>query len=214
MIITPVEISSADLEDRQAANSPNERSAGLHQSTIIKSICVELDPKRFNPDTPMDRVRLETGFAFERALEGGLINRHPGLLRPGEVECDGIAGSPDGIITDLDPWRVAEYKATWMSSGISRAVLKAAFAGDPDAIKICISAIGHKKFWHWIVQIKGYCYMTGLPNARLIAWFCMGDYDRAFGGPQILAWDLDFTERDLAENWQMLVGHAKQKGML
>lgn len=214
MIITPVEISTKDLEDRQAANSPNERSEGLHQSDIIKSICVELDPKRFDPSKPFDRVRLETGFAFERALEGGLIRRHPGLIRPGEVECDGVCGSPDGVITDTEPWRITEYKATWMSSGVSNAVCKAAYAGDATAIEQCVSAISQQKFWHWIVQMKGYCYMTNLPDAWLIAWFCMGDYNRAFGGPQMLSFYFHFSDRDLVENWSMLISHAKQKGML
>lgn len=203
MIVSPpIPISPVDLIDRMHANAPHERSTGLHQSQIIKSLCTDLEPERFDPSKPMDMTRVETGFAFEHILERGLAARHPGLIRPGEVECDGISGSPDGLDIAVDPWLLYEFKATWMSIG---------------------DGIQAQKFRHWIWQIKGYLYMLKLRHARLIALFVRGHYKwedaKVDGvvlpsGPLLLQWDFEFTENELVMNWGMLIRHARQKGML
>ena len=213
-LVCPVDISPADLILRHDQNAPHERTRGLHLSDIYKSICVEMDRKRFDPDKPMDMVRIETGTAFEQVLEIGLVARHPGLVRPGEVACDGIIGSPDGLLlVELAEilWRLLEYKATWMSSREGMGTIN----------PVTGEFVPHRKFWHWFVQIKGYLYMLnrvfgfGMTQVQLVVLFVNGDYSKGNGtGPQLLSWVYEFSEDDQLRNWVMLIQHARRKGML
>ena len=222
MRLTPTTIAVEDLINRHVANAPNVRSEGLHQSDIIKVMMKELEPKRFDKrdkvtgePLPMDWVKIEAGFAFETILEDGLAARHPNLIRPGEVELDGITGSPDGL--DIGTLQLKEYKATWMSSGLDNETVEAARAGVQRAVDLYNDAIQHKKFWHWFVQVKGYLHMLSVTygydtfSCELIPFFVMGNYRDS--GPQLLSWSIDFTPRELAENWQMLINVGKSKGM-
>ena len=205
MILSPLDISADDLVALMAANSPNPRSTGLHQSDIIKSICRKLDPKRFGTG-PMNMVKVEGGFCFEHAIEQAMAARWAqklGLFRPGEVERDGISGSPDGLDITADPWVGYEFKQTEMSIG---------------------NGIRDPKFQHWIWQMKGYGYMLGVRVWILIADFLRGHYKFApivdeFGrtlppGRLLLAWRFEFTDDELLMNWSMLLRHAHQEGML
>jgi hypothetical protein len=209
-----IELSPDDFDIRLHANAPNERSTGLHQSTIIKSIMAERYPKRFDPSKPLDQVKAESGFAYEHILEQGLSLRDPGLFRPGEISHLGIAGSPDGIrIPEIGLWRLQEYKCTWMS---------------------CSKSISDPKFRHWIMQVKGYLYMLneslGLAPKMLecdvTAFFVNGNWaweDRASvwkpgtvekPGPKMYTLPLTFTELELEQNYAELVKHARKKGWL
>ena len=171
----------------------DERSPGLHVSTIIRSIMETLEPKRFasqgDDGPPVEWT--SAGTIWEFLLEAAMTKLAMGssLIRPGEVEKDGIISTPDAI--SIGDWIVHEFKFTWMSSN---------------------GAIEHKKFYHWILQVKAYCHMLGSNHARIHGFFVMGDYRGS--GPQPLAWDLKFTSLELNETWSMLVNHAKQKGWL
>lgn len=171
-----------------------ERSPGLHASRIIKDIMIGIDPKRFNRgegEPPLEYV--VPGLLFESMLEreaAHFLAKSGKLMRPGEIERDGITCTIDGIDTDL--WVVHEYKLTWMSSR---------------------GAVGDRKFWHWIVQIKTYCYLMDTLSAMLHALFVNGDY-REGRKPQVLSWSLNFTKIELNDNWQMLIMHARSKGWL
>lgn len=166
------------------------RSEGLHLSQIIKSICVEIDPKRFKSESErLPWERFESGFTFERVLEHAFAARREGIFRPGEVEKDGVIMSPDGI--DPADWRLEEYKFTMMSSR---------------------EAPQHMKFVHWFWQMKAYALALETTRARLRAMFLNGDYRGS--GPQYFAWDVEFTEQELHENWAMLIQHARHKGWL
>lgn len=182
-----------------------ERTPGLHVSQIIKSICVELDPKRFSQENErLPWERFETGFTFERVLEMAIQARRANIFRPGEIEKDGIIMSPDGIDLDStaflfntifipgwDDCVLEEYKFTWMSSNEA-----------PTA----------SKFLHWFWQMKAYCYALQTLRARLRVMFVNGDYRGS--GPQYRVWDVLFTEAELIDNWQMLLGQARAKGWL
>ena len=188
------------IESLVFAGQP-ERTPGLHVSQIIKSICVEIDPKRFTQENErLPWERFETGFTFERVLEVALQSRRAEIFRPGEVEQDGIILSPDGIDPDgsvfsfatlNDPYILEEFKFTWMSVR---------------------EAPQHSKFLHWFWQMKAYCHVLGTPRARLRALFVNGDYKGS--GPLYRVWDIQFTEQELLDNWQMLVQHARAKGWL
>lgn len=166
------------------------RTPGLHLSQIIKSICIEMDPKRFkHQDGPLPWDRFEAGFSFERVLEMAFQSRRDGIFRPGEIERDGIICSPDGI--DPTDWRLEEFKFTWMSS---------------------YDAPEHAKFRHWLWQMQAYCYVLGTTRSRLRAFFVNGNYRGH--QPEYRVWNIDFTEEELDQNWRMLKKHARDKGLL
>ncbi len=183
-----------DVQLEHLLGGDNERSPGLHQSTIIKDICQKLDPKRFGGELDeLGITRMVNGMIYEDILGCALVRRFPGQgERPGEFTKDGITGSPDWLTED---WVLEEYKATDMSS-----------RNCPD----------DPKFQHWHWQIKGYLTLTGsvTGHARLRVLFGRGDYSEFFSPKQLLSWDLYYTARELHENWQMLVGHARRRGWL
>lgn len=169
-----------------------ERSKGLHVSEIYKDLMHDLEPKRFKNDGQYNYEKLEVGLSFETMLEQGIQQRlFPDLVRPGEIISDeGIAMSPDGLT--FDPLTVHEFKATWMSSR---------------------QGIEHDKFYVWFVQMKAYCREMGTPYARLWVLFVNGNYVQPYK-PLLCAWDFRFTQQELDENWQMLINHARKKGLL
>lgn len=183
------EVPNFDVTQLGFAPGP-PRTPGLHLSDIINSILKSLDPKKYDSGIVYPNEYRETGFAFERVLEEAFLARRIDIVRPGEFELGGIIGSPDGI--DVDDWRLREFKCTWKSMR---------------------EAPTHRKFWNYIVQMKAYCRMVGTDRARLDVLFINGDYSDGFV-PTSRAWELEFTPRELEENWIMLVNHARAKGML
>jgi hypothetical protein len=182
MIIVARDVSVADLE----VDPGPLRSDTLHVSTLIKAICVGLEPERFG-GTDDPSVKFEIGFAVERAIEEAWRLRRIDVLRPGEFTKDGITGSPDGVSFNEGVPVVEEIKCTWMSS-----------RGCPD----------DRKFWHWFVQIKAYCHLLDTRLACLHVFFVNGDYAQ-HREPQYLSWDLRFNKGELDENWSMLLNQAR-----
>ena len=135
----------------------------------------------------------EVGFMWEDVLS--LVMGERNSTRVGEIECEGIVGSPDGIGPDplgIYPIVNVEDKCTWRSSNKT-----------PDMI------------WYWTCQFKSYCYMLGVTVTILRALYLMGDYRGS--GPQALHYRLEFTAQDLVENWAMIKAHEaemKEKGFL
>lgn len=166
-----------------------ERSPGLHVSEIYRDLAIRAGLLDDSDDNPPPNNHTTLGFIWETVIEKALRNLLPdGVTRPGEFIVDGIACSPDGVDKF---WRVHEYKCTWKSSNHD---------------------IQDKKHWMWMVQIRAYCYVMNATRARLHVFFVNGDYRGS--GPQLKVWDLEFTQRELDENWKMLVNHAKSKGWL
>jgi hypothetical protein len=192
MIIVPC----AHGLDRVVGYSTGPRSVGVHVSDIYNDLFQRLDPKRYT-DTPLDRSRLEAGLSFEDLLEEALTRRLSSF-RPGEIEVEGVAGSPDLLIPEPNgEVRVGEIKCTWMSC--KEMPVEEATSLPP-------------KFEKWVVQTKAYCYMCETPLARLLVYFVNGDY--APPAPRLLAWDVEFTAQELRENWRMLLTHGRVMGLL
>ena len=194
MRIVPCEHGLEDI-----GKSKGHRSAGLHMSAIYNDLFQDLEPKRFIRGSEPDPLRLEAGLAFEDMLEEGLKTRLQ-ADRPGEFTSpEGIIFSPDLLIFNGST-RLGEIKLTWLSS---RAVPREPANGFPP------------KFDKYFVQMKSYCHCLETAHARLIAFFINGSYDKARGlAPELLAWDIEFSKRELAENWAMMLSHARSKGML
>lgn len=199
MIITPIK---CDLEDLGIGISTGPRSKGLHISDVYGALFQELEPKRFDKNRPLDPLRLELGLEFELILEEALRNRLTNAgERPGEmVTEEGIFYSPDLVIFN-GVTRVGEIKLTFMSC--REMPTERTTAGFPP------------KFDKWMVQVKAYCRCLETRYARLYALFVCGDYNKTTGmAPQFRAWDLEFSQRELDENWSMLMMFAKDAGML
>lgn len=170
-------------------------------STIYNDMYQDLEPTRYKHNAP-DPLRLEAGLAFESFLEEALKARfsESGSGRPGEmISEEGILFNPDLIIFNGSV-RVGEIKLTWMSSREM-----------PREPANCFPP----KFDKHLCQILSYCHCLETPDARLIGFFVNGRYEHyKSGNPELLAWDLQFTKREMDENWASIINHAKHKRML
>jgi hypothetical protein len=168
---------------------PIWRSEGKHLSDIITDLGEEVfGLKGAGKDTPSEETRLqwEKGFVWEEALSHGFGDRLAD--RPGEIVCDGVACSPDGVTVDEEGNVVVEeYKCTAMSSSKT-----------PDAI------------WRWRTQAAAYCYVLGATRAIFRVFYLNGDYKGS--GPQYRVFQLDWSQAEIDENWAMVWSHAKRKG--
>lgn len=199
------------LEDLIGKSGP--RTPGLHMSSIYNALYQELEPKRFVKGSAPDPLRLEAGLAFESFLEEAFRARLNNSERPPELEYTEpgfkvpILYNPDMIIFNGSN-RLGEIKLTWMSS--SAVPREATNGGFPP------------KFDKYFDQMMSYCYMLDMNQARLIGFFVNGDYKyykQPDGtskpcGPELLAWDIEFTKREIAECWAKMIGFAKTEGML
>ena len=199
------------IEDIAFERSGDDRTPGLHLSDIIKSIMVDIDPKTYASNTPMNMNSVEVGFAFERMLERAFVDRRIDVIRPGEIVLDGVILSPDGINTGDDPMVLEEFKSTKKSCRETPWPCDLHTDVMPDC-RYCSQEFG-PKFLSWLLQIKSYCHALGLVNARLRALFLDGDYG-ANRMPLLRTWHFKFTERELAEHWRYMMRQARSKGLL
>jgi len=177
---------------------PSDRTLGIHLSDIYSDIAVSSGMDSFSKEGGVPNLRMEMGFIWERTLEAEFKKRAmqpdpsgPEIIRVGEIVVDGIPMSPDGIC--LDPWKLCEYKLTWMSSN-----------RDP------------QDNWRWMTQIKGYLYGVSVFFDRLTTecdlhvLYVNGDYRNS--GPEYWCYELRFSSTEIEETWNMLYNHAKRKG--
>lgn len=191
MIITPCPHGLEDVLGRSTA----PRTPGLHISEIYGDLYRRLEPKRFTGGEP-DPLLLEAGLSFEHMLEEGLKARM--AVRPGEfVSPEGILMSPDLVMFNGGV-KVGEIKLTWMSC--REMPTERANYLPP-------------RFSRWAMQIMAYCHVMDTREAKLIAFFVNGDYGKQ-RGPQLRAWDIEFTQRELDDNWAQLIQHAESMGRL
>jgi hypothetical protein len=188
-----------------------ERSSGLHVSDIIASLNEQVDPL---PEALLDYYG-RVGFVVERVFEYGIASAclSDRYIRLGELELDGIAGSPDMI--DTEQWTVIDTKCKWCSSK---------WAGVEGATQQEIQDAVSSKFWKESVQLKTYCHMVTQCTEKACnvgeLWFCFinGDYKEIAKGvrspPHWVARRFTFTNAELKDNWAMLVNHAKEQGWM
>jgi hypothetical protein len=177
-----------------------ERTPGLHMSSLYNSLYEELEPKRFAKSSKPDATRMELGTSFEEVLEPALSARLLGS-RPGEfITTDGtdIIYTPDHLIfngPEGNKLVLGEFKCTWMSIR---------------------NGITDQRFAKWMTQMKLYCHHLETPYARLYTLFVNGDYSwrGPHGGPHVRAWDITFTKRELVDEWNLVLRHARRKGLL
>jgi hypothetical protein len=197
------EVDSRLTEVLQGTFGHAERSEGLHASRIIHDLRAGLG--KLKKGGGISDVQLEEfgtiGFVWERVLETTLAKlvseANPArYLRLGEQVQDGVYRTPD--YADLDHFGdgtyklgVEEWKCSWSS-----------YRKADDL---------ERNFWHWLVQIKDYCEVLNTPYARLRALFIAGDWKGDIT-PKLRTWEMEFSARELRDNHDMLLNHAKRKG--
>lgn len=174
----------------------------LHLSTIYGSLMKRLQPARFGAPIDDDaRRRMEVGILFENVLEQALIEKYA-AVRPGEiVSPEGIYMSPDGVNPTLNAGE--EYKATWMSCRFA------------DGAQLYVDELGHPndKFPHWFYQMMGYAKWLHTTRYLLRVLYINGDYTRPYT-PQFLTHLITFTQEEIDGNWEFLMSHAREEGLL
>lgn len=190
--------------------SGEPRSLGLHLTDVIKSIEKEMGWNYQGKGFKDQWLTMDLGFVWEEVLSKAWSSRHHALspfhemiFRPGEVEKDGIVGSPDSIgpmigliksdgtvMVEPSPKPILyEYKLTWKS--IKNSLLDN---------------------WYYATQAKAYCAMTSLTSCFWHVCYLMGDYKGS--GPLYRQCYVEFTQAELDANWDMILSHAKEKGLL
>lgn len=175
------------------------RSSGLHLTDVIHSLAVTVGMSEDTASAEQLRAYGSVGFMWERVMEHGMAMScvSERYARVGEVVLDGIAGSPD--LLDLCDNIIIDTKVTFKSSG-QLADLQ-------------------RNFWHWIVQLRGYCYMmtkvSGMEWNVAEAWVLpiCGNWKPPMIQPPVRK-RLEFTQVELVDNWHMIVQHAREKGWL
>lgn len=172
------------------------RHPGLHASHIYGSLYEELEPKRFVRGSKPDPLRMALGTAWEAHLEYLLIKNGVAAERPPAfISPSGVAYSPDLLIYEADKVIVGEIKLTWMSSKDAPRLVNAPFP---------------PKYDKWLTQAMVYAYWLETTFVRLYAMFVNGSHY----APELLVWDIEFHPRELIENHDRLMNHAKHRGMM
>ena len=168
----------------------------LHLTTVIKAIMEDMGWGYKGKGFEDIGLTMSIGFLWEDVLSKAYGNRLG--ARVGEIKCDGIVGSPDGVGLDdpafvcdmwpiIDPGNVVleEYKCTWKSTRNS-----------PD------------KEWYYMTQVMSYCTMLNLDTVIMHMVYLMGNYKGS--GPQYRRARIVFNQYELQQNWDMILTAAKK----
>lgn len=193
MKLTPFDL----IIDSSYFSSDNRmRTAGVHLTDVIKDMEKSIGRDR-NPRAMGDeklKLYRTLGFVWEDIVTREMNRERswaaPGLVRVGEIELDGILMTPDAVDFAQDPPVLEEWKCTWRSA-----------ARDLES-----------ENWHWFVQAKAYCHALKLTRANFRILYVNGDYKPTVPRPQGYA--IEFSQRELHDNWSMILAHGRSRGWL
>lgn len=157
------------------------RSPGLHVSDLVRAAAIDMH--LFQPDDETAGFsqpsinRMCAGLAWEEWLSRQYAGRVQ--FHPMEVDVHGAKGSPDGFSLTSGNVNVHEFKFTWKS------------ANTP--VSRC---------WYWVSQIQAYLLGLQTTQAFLHTYHVMGDYRGS--GPIYRVTYMEFTVKEIHENWQLL----------
>ena len=215
-----------DLTTLKIGTSAGVRAPGLHASDVYNDFYQDAEPTRYKRGSLPAPLLLETGLTIETMLEEGMARRlaasgEPGSIeRPIELTYTGtfkgrkveFAYNPDLIIYNGVGPRIGEIKATWMSSKIPHA-----WTDDPAQFLHHASDIRDRltdpKFDKYYSQVKIYDKALQTYLNRFFIWFIAGDYSRPYRS-QFVEFDVEFTPREIEEEWDILLRHAISKGLI
>jgi hypothetical protein len=171
------------------------RSPGIHASSIYGDLFKKLYPKRYDyGDKPPNPLLLALGTAWEAHLEKILLLNGVKAERPTEfMSPEGIAYSPDLLIFN-GVTRLGEIKLTSMSA-----------ADMPTEVCNALPS----KLDKFQTQMMLYAYWLGLRHGWLAILFLHQPWN-----PDFRVFDIEWTERELQENYQMCMNHARAERLL
>lgn len=187
LTVRDLDLTKLPISEEQSA----VRSEGVHVSHIIRYIKATIGEGEKGDFTEEDLDWFAVlGRLWEHTL-ARLLYPEPRYCRIGELERDGIIGSPDNL--DLEFNQFGEFKCTWVSS-----------KGFTERLK----------FREYCWQIKSYIAL-GIPifgeQTEYVAWLDVfhvcGDYRPP--KPCAMHYDLRFTHGEIREHWQMMKVNAR-----
>lgn len=196
MIVTPVFDHGIDFLASDLVRSP-----GLHASSIYGDLYKALEPKRYDlkdkagEPLPLNPVLMALGTAWEKHFEFLLVKAGYNVLRPEEFMSpppDNVAFSPD-LLQFNGVTRVWEIKFTSMS-------VKGLPTEETNSLP--------PKFDKYQTQMMLYAFWLGLHHGTLAVVLNHEPWN-----PQFRMLNIEWTDRELTENYQMLMSHARHKRM-
>jgi hypothetical protein len=195
MIITPIDVS--DYPQRIIAPYNATRSHGVHLTDIIRDMAAAIGKSKGDGTTTEDDLDwyASGGWLWERVWDRAHREsiQDGSVYCPGEIELDGIVGTPDRVrIEDGGDLTLIELKSRWSS------------AYKFDSLE--------KNYWQELMQIQSYCQMVQTTHAELCVFFVAGNWRPPV--PCARAVGLEWTERELVDNWSAVTGHARRRGWI
>lgn len=186
------------IESQQIATGA--RASGLHLSQITNDIAATVYPKEFwylkrDGDTPAEfdsrtRATFEAGHVIEEMI-ADVMGKRAGWVKPApRVSREGIWCSPDGYA--MGTGTLDEMKATWKSERDFQ---------------------GGAKWQLYMWQCLAYAHVYKAKRVRLHIMHMNGDWRPPRPSPP-KTYILRPSAREVAENWAMIIGHAKDRGWL
>lgn len=175
------------------------RSEGVHLSGIIRCIAQEQGILTKDDDEvlslrdvrdivdPIAVLRISIGLAWEQYYISQVLPAEGVIDHPDEVLLDDIYMSADGMSYNGKAAVIHEAKATYKSTKT---------VGDLS------------KQWMWRAQMMGYCKGWNTRFARLHVLFLCNDYQWPMV-PSLQVWDIEFTQQELDENWDLMTSYKE-----
>jgi len=174
----------------------HKRSAGLHLTDILRQIAIQTGMLTDEEQADLMPLRMFLGMAWEQMC----VRLYPEIWwQPGEVERDGVVGSPDGYsctfqTDDDNEGVIEEWKYTAKSMRI-----KGGSAGSHKDVTT-------ETLWMW--QVMGYCAMHPCrPTlARMHVCWTNGDYTYPLT-PRYIRYLVRLEESEIENVWKMVVSN-------
>ena len=194
-----LDISGLVISEEQRNES---RTPGIHVSDVLKYLSELAGENESNDYTreDLDKFAL-VGRLWEQQLSMAAFPK-PRYERIGEIECDGIIGSPDAL--DTHEWALHEYKVAWGSSKLATPI---------DLVNPYTTDSMRHKFRSYLLQCQAYCHMLGLVRAELVVFHVNGPWRPPL--PTAIRHRLLFTPGELEATWMLFKMHAEAlRGMV
>lgn len=203
------------------------RSPGLHQSQIIQAIAREVGilPKDewleelglidLSTETwwegldAVARLRISLGLAWEEWY----IPQIPEVVdHPGEMTVEGCHMTHDG--ESLDVILTPQSPTFFGGNPGGGKLFRQKYVLALHEVKLTyksIRTVGNLlNQWMWIAQMMGYCRALGTRIAHLHVFFVCGDYTWPMR-PKLLRWDIEFTQTEIEEGWELLMDYRRER---
>ncbi len=198
---TEIHLQQSDIDNWHAhPRKKLVRSAGVHLSGVLRVMASEFNLLKDIPEEDFEE-KLPLRMALGQSWEYFAAGLYPRMKwQPGEVERDGVIGSPDGNSFEVSPRPsvstlvIDEFKRT----------RKTCRDFDLSAVK--------NKLWVW--QTQGYCCADKRrpTRVRFHILFVEGDYSRGQFGMEEKYWryEVEYSRDELDKLWRMVVGFKEK----